>query len=639
MSLFNTNTLIPSVQGSQQIQVSPTLPTPQNNIFIFGNRRPATPAETGGLPILKPQNGYPLYEYYQTYKLPTQYLNDPTGMLAYFTACGFTVNYGYSATVTLNNVAAVDVTTNAAQNQAILYYTNSAQSVQPLVGKTINGVFTDVTQPTITGDFVSAQVGSFTYLSNTYDSKVIISSSQFATIAVNDQIRIGFINNQNLIPDANRTEPFIMNLYQAIQAALIPINANSTVATPNVYFAILPDSAKSGLFGPTSSTLALTVPTDVSTDTVTFAIPSSNVAYIPFSPLGNTSITQATTAATGIVMSSVVNGGELIVTLGNVSGTFNTTDICSLKLDPTQTVMQFQLIEFASQKISLQQFALPYQVTTSTDITTTYAPAFEYVAQLNTPVYSNNGQGLCFIAFVNISILPNLATMNLPSNTNNYQYEPIYYPYFPAIGDLPLSAGQVAAASAMVFGSNVFPLNPQGGVIINGLPVTASKSSYLPDAIDGIGDQVMQLGWNAVTVNGQSQAYVINPITGQITYPGLPTPAPQFRYLYVWQSVDYLKLVTNTNCQSLGLGQVRQTPTILSKLKSDEISDMLDMQTAGILQNVQENESLITITQNASNPTFIDFAIPASIVPGLEGINYMINIISAPATTQQTTTQ
>lgn len=623
---FNYTTRIPSVQGTQVIQPSVGLPNPQNNIFITGNR--ITPVPSNGLPVLNPQAGFPFYEYYKTYALPTQFLNNALGMLSYFQSCGFTVGYGYSASINLLNASAVDITTYAADNIAVVYYLTSAPLIQPLVGTSITGTFDDTTA-VVTGNFVTAATGSFTYMSVVYDSYIQLESSQFANIAVADDISVSFSNPDILVPDATKTEPFLMNLYQAIIASLIPQNVNSTTATPQVYFSFLPDTARSGLFGPTASTLTLSIPTVATATTVTFAIPSMNVSYIPLSALGNSSLTQATSLATGTIVSSQINGGSLIVTLSNVTGTFNDADVVSLKLDATQTYFVFQQALFASDNISLQQYALPYQVNTNSDITGQYSPAFNYIAALNLPQTAQDGQAIAFITFANLTIAQNLAPSTLPTSVNNYQYEPIYYPYVPIIGELPLTAAQMAAAFAMVVGSNVVPLNPQGGVVINGLPVKNDPSQYINVQIAGIADQVMQVGWNAIAVNSNSQAYVVNPITGQTTLPGLPTPDVEFFNTYVWQTLDYLRKGITAICQAIPPGQVRQTPKILSALKSNIISFMLTMQDNGMLLNVFENQALVTIVQDATNPLGIDISIPAQIVPGLQQVYYTINVFSS----------
>lgn len=631
---FNTNTRIPSVQGGQQIIPTPTVPTPQNNIYIFGNRRNPTSTETDGLPILTPAAGFPRYNYYECNQLPTEFLNSPIAMLSYFSSCGFTVEYGYSDTITLVDASAVDITTLAAEEQVIVYYASSADLIAPMVGSVVTGTFDDTTA-TVTGTLVSAEVGTFTVGSDVYDSRLILQSTDFADVDAGDTIEVSFVNADILVPDANLTEPFIMNLYQAIQASLIPLNVNSTVATPNVFFGILPNSSQSGLFGPTSSAVTLSVPSDADATTLVFDIPSNNVSLIPLKAWGNSTITQATSNATGTIKSAQINGNILIVTLENVTGTFNTTNVCTLDLDSGVTIFDSQKSVFANRKISLAHLALPYAITSSTGITTTYKAAFDYIAALNLPQTSQDGQAVAQIVFGNLTApLQTASSGSLPTNVNNYQYEPVWYPYQPVTGELPLSAGQLTAAYAMVVGSNVTPLNPQAGVVINGLPAATDATKHVSVAIGGVADAVMKLGWNVIAVNSNNQAYVINPITGQTTLPGLPTPDNEFFAEYVWQTVDYLRKGVNNICLNIGLGQVRQSGAVLANLKQQILSFMLTMQTDGMLKNVLANQSLITITQNPVNPLGVDVKIPTQIIPGLLNIYYTIDIYSSTVTLQ-----
>lgn len=636
-SPFVKTTTIPSIQGYQQIKQAPQTVTPQNNIFLYGNRRNPTSSETTGLPILQPNVGYPFYEYYKTYQLPSQYVNDGLALLSYFQSCGFSVGYGYSASQTFygsNTTTYVDDTTLASLDQSIVYYKNASSLVAPLVGAQVSGTFEDDTAPA-TGIFISAEIGTFNVNSDTYDSKIILQSVDFADINNADVITISFTDASILTPDPAQTEPFLMNLYQAALAANIPQNENSTTSAPNVYFAFLPNTAKSGYFGPTASAQTLSVPTAQTATTITFAIPSSNVNLIPLSALGNTTITQAVSLAEGTIVSAQVNGTILIVTLSNITGTFDTTNVCTLHLDATQTIFTFQQKLFANNKISLAQFPMIYPVLSNTDITTTYATAFQYLTAINLPQTSQDGQSVAQIVFGNITIAENLATLTLASNVDNWYYEPVYYPYVPAIGDLPLTTGQLTSAYCMVVGSNVSPLNPQGGVIINGLPVLANKDYYINVQINGIADQVQKLGWNVIAVNNNQQPYVVNPRTGQTTIPGTSVPDTEFYLEYVPQTVDLLKKNVIVICQASGVGQVRQTPKVLSKLKSDIISVMLDMENDGMLLNVEQNEAYVTIIQDPDNPLGIDINIPTQIVPGLEQVYFTINIFSS--TTDLTT--
>jgi len=167
------------------------------------------------------------------------------------------------------------------------------------------GSYFDDTTATVTGVFISAEVGTFTVGVNTYDSKVILESTDFADVDAGDNITISFTDASQLTPDPTQTEPFLMNLYQAALAANIPQNQFTTTAAPNVYFAFMPNVAKSGYFGPTASAQTLSIPSARTSTTVTFAIPSSNVDLIPLSALV-CSFAYLPSAIKNVVLSSAV---------------------------------------------------------------------------------------------------------------------------------------------------------------------------------------------------------------------------------------------------------------------------------------------------------------------------------------------
>lgn len=624
-----TETSIPSVQGSQVLKTPPIFAgANQQNIFIYGHRN--STADVNGLPILMPEAGFPRYEYYKTYPLPANLVSDAPSMLSYFKRCGFNVGYGYVATISLLNASAVDITTFAATQIVRVYYLSSSHLIAPMVGSGITGTFSDTTPVTpITGVFIKAAIGSFTFNSIVYDSYVDLQSSDFATIAANNNISITF-NEPILVPNPLITDEFLLNVYSACQATLIPTNVNSTVTAPAIYFSVLPDSANSAYFGPATVPKTLTVPTEATADTISFAIPSLNVSLVPLSELGVTTITQAVSLATGVVESATINGGTLVVTLSNIVGTFDTTNVCTLSLDSSQTVLFNQKDYFAKRGISLRYITCIYEITQASDITTLYADIFNHVAVLNLPASSQDGQGICHVAFGNKTLSKALAPLNLPTNVNNWQYVPIFYNYNSLqIGDIPFTIGQLVSASIAVVGSNVSPNNPQAGVIANGVPVLQNDHKWLGDQIGSASQIIQDLGWNAIAVNNNQQAYFINPITGLTTIPGTSVPNETFSPIYFWDTINQIRLGTIAILKSMGLKNERQTQLVYNSVKTKLISFLMDLELTNQVMNVIENESLLIVKEDSTNSFTVDVIIPTQIVPGLQNVNYTINVFSA----------
>jgi hypothetical protein len=633
--MINRTSNLPTVQGAQNIIPNPSLPTPQNNMWLFDGRLPVPDTDTDGMPIITPINpNFPTYEYYKCYALPPYLLTNAMGAVEYFKNCGFTVGYGYSNTITLNSVAAVDIVSNASLNQAILYYTSGAL-VQSLVGLEVTGSFVDTTHSTVTGNLVSASVGSFTYLTVPYAGKIILESSQFATIAVNDVIAISYVNLGITVPDANTTDYFIMDIYQAILAGLIPQDATITAATPQIYFSILPDSASSAAFGPSAAPMTLSSPTAVvlnvpaATAIITLAVPSNNVGYVPLTAAGTTTITQG--AAVGTFDHAVVNGAFIDIYVTFTTGTFATGTAIVLNMDPTANVFAFQTKLFATLKISLAVAAFTYEVVTNADINENYPEAFAWIAANNLPQVCTNGQSICQMVFANMSTPYGAAIIpgGLANDINTYLYLPVYYNYQPILGELPLGIGQLASAFAMVIASNVYPLNPQGEIIINGLPTPTDSNKWIDVGIGGDADIIQGYGYNPIAVNTTGQAYIIAPRVGQTTLPNLPIVNKEYAQEYLWQTISYLKLGVILIVFAIGLNKVRQNPRIISTLKAQIFNLMMQMDTDGLLLNVAINEQLITVRQDATNPLGIDVRIPTQVVPALKDVYFFIDIFSS----------
>ena len=610
---FNKTTTIPGVQSTQQLMGPGSFGVSQNNIFIFGNRRSKAATETT-LPIPSPASGYPQYEYYKTYELPEFCVFDGNALVSYFSSCGFTTGWGYSSEFTVDGASYVDITTLASKNRAIVYYSSESNVLSNLVGSGISGTFDDITANK-QGTMIEAQTGSFIVSGITYDSYVVLQSNDFASITAGDNIKYTYTDYSASVPNPETTEPFIMNLYYAAASANIPdatSNPNRTVSTPRVFFSILPDSANSGVFGPTGATITLPTPSAVSGSTITFTSSGDNLYLIPRSELGVTKISQGATY--GTVASAELSGGKLVVTLKDISGTFTTSSACSMVLDSGVTCGTYQIEYFANRNKSLQQIAMPYEISTAAHITTTYKSIFDHVNELNQPKHSVNGQAICQIAYARIGITDIEALNTLPTNVNSWQHQPIFYNYVAKIGDANLTAGNVAAAYAMVIGSNVYPINPQGGIVLNSLPIASGETGSAV-SIGGYADMIQKLGWNVVAVSTNMQAFVVAPRTGQITLPGLPTPDNEFYPEYLWQTIDYCRLTAIQYLQSLGLGQIRQTPSVMKRIKGDLFAQFSRIATAGLIKPMSSSQ--IIVKQDESNPLGIDVDISLQVTPGL----------------------
>ena len=298
-------------------------------------------------------------------------------------------------------------------------------------------------------------------------------------------------------------------------------------------------------------------------------------------------------------------------------------------LDASQTLGVSQSEVFAAQNISLQQLAIPYEISTNAMITTTYKTIFDYVTQLNLPQYSVNGQAICQAVFARIGISDVSAFNTLPTNVDSWMYEPVFYNYIPGVSDITLTAAMVSAAYAMVVGSNIYPLNPQGGIVVNALPVKSTEKSTSV-MVGSYADSIQKLGWNVISVNTNLQPYIIAPRTGQTTLPGTPTPDTEFYPEYLWQTIDYCRLTAIQYLQSLGLSQIRQTPSKMKQIKGSLYSIFSDISLAGLIMPIDSSQ--IVVVQDETNPLGIDVTVSIQVVPGLYFAYVTFNVFSSLVT-------
>lgn len=161
---YKSRTARVQVDNSQNI---PTVSQPslQNNVFLYGNRRSLKQGDGPSLPIPQPQAGYPIYSYYQTYKLPDNLVTDANSLANWFSNCGYQVSYGLSGALNLNNIAGVSP---IASNSVILYFNSQLYNTSQLANNNISGNVTLTNGTTnITANLVSVKNGKFSVTTNT----------------------------------------------------------------------------------------------------------------------------------------------------------------------------------------------------------------------------------------------------------------------------------------------------------------------------------------------------------------------------------------------------------------------------------------------------------------------------------------
>ena len=635
MNNFNTNTLVGRVQINDSVDI-PGTPTPalQNSIFVYGNRRPLAQGETS-LPVPVPLAGSPSYDYYQTYKLEDNLTTDPNGILAWFKACGYEINYGYSNTITLNNIIAFSPDPVGTNNKVTIYFSGQYYNLAFLANSYVTGTF-KIASPSITGDIVSIDVGIYLVNNVVADTKIVLHATSFTGLATGLNVTLDFVKQMS-IPDLNKTEPFIMNLWQGAQAmqAMNQINPNATVGAPAVYFAILPDSASTNYFAPTGTTMDLGVnptSTTVNADTtVTIVIPTTGANYLSFLPrmtLGNSKIVQG--SANGVIFSSMLNGNTIEIILTSVTGTFSTSAHVELVLDNTADIFSLNRTYISRYDISVRNIPCIYPILSNADIET-YQDVFDYGLSLNNSITASWGQGNCGVTFGNMVTPPNLALTNLPTNINNQFYNPVWNYVVVRPGVIPRTNAQTMCAMSFLFGANIYNFNPFNDIYISGFDNSPYASDQVDMSVGGVGDLVAQAGWNVVANNAQGQQYLLIGRNGRTTINNITDN--EFYPTYVLDTKDYIRRQFYLICKRVGIGQVRITPDTITAIRqlTYNLYNFMGSIPNPVLANVPALLNKIVIRQSNVDPLGIYAFLPIQQTPAFlrvytDIINYSIEL-------------
>lgn len=597
----------PNISIKEKISQAGTLPNPIASNLIIGHRK----AITGSLQPLKPKPGFSTVNFYKPFLMP-QLANGDEAM-GYMESLGFTVNYGIANSLTLPEPEAIII--NSDGTTTLQWNTFEPNGFQTLIGIALQGT---VTQDTASGTLVTASVvgtTTFTYnlILKDVDGSFSTSSSQNVVVSA--------INYSINRPDPSRTEEICMNVYYAFSEVQ---NLDST-QQPIVYLSVLSD--RDTTYAPNSASLTLAAPDEVvvSGSTVQLlwdSIPN-NWAYVPQGTLGNTTLTQTTSAATGVVVQQVINpiAGGVGIQLNDVDGTFNTTNTITMVLDATQN-----LFEFVG-NIPLSGVVDCYEFGTGGVLTTNNQTFITNINTLNGQYEVENGKFYVAGYSANLSI-PRTLKNTLPL-INNQFIQPIYLPYSPKIGDVPQSASMIAAAYSMPLANNPAPFNPLNGYTFSSIWVTADTSQWLSKGVTKDSETVLDLGWNPLCINQQQQAYIVRAITSLVTIPGTPIPDEEFFPATTWQSIGYVKLSIYQATQLILSQNVKKTPGVISAIKGAIVNALVVLEQQGILQNVKAFIPYVTVLNNPNDASGLITNIPIQVIPELSEIQNNVNIYSS----------
>lgn len=594
------------------IAATGTTPAPVLSLLLISKRGTINANTLGELDI-------PLY---QPFVIPSENTGSGQDVLNYLRSLGATINLGISNSINL--VAPEDV--NIVGSTVQLIWDEEPVGWQDLLAGSITG---SVTQGAATGTILTVSQSSF----------MLTLGNITGTFATSGVVTINYVNQSIAIPDGKQTETFALDLYYAVEAMNLTNTLNLTFGKPSISISIVSD--RDSPYNPNAAPVTLGVPDDVvdngdGTVSIFYDTAPANWIYVPQTTLGTSGVSQATSLATGTIVQQLSaqytpTGSGVGLLLTDVEDDFNTTNIVSLILDNTVSI--FSLLGTNYYKFVQQTYA----ILNNTAFNTTYAQFRDYINSVNSEDASSNGL-LGTFGVIAVSSVPYASYLTTAQpNSNNFIYANYYYPN--RIGDIYISAGQVAASLAGALSCNLPPFNPMDGIALNGLPVSSDTSTYLNTLVPtGQGEALLQYGQTPIGVSSTTgQAYIVNPVTTQITIPNSGVIDQEFYDVGTWQVVNEIKYRLDTAVKAPIFLNSRLTPKTLINLSNAVYNALKEAESENMIFNVDALKPFTTVVLNPADPHGVIINCEIQVAPAYTGTTININLISAlitPNTTQ-----
>lgn len=261
---------------------------------------------------------------------------------------------------------------------------------------------------------------------------------------------------------------------------------------------------------------------------------------------------------------------------------------------------------------------MPYEITSTIDITTTYAAFFTTVLALNDPSQVNYQKYGTIGYWSTISVVAD-DIPNLVMNDSQYSAG-MYFPYDNDVEAVYQYPGQVAAAAVAYIITNPAPFLPLGKVEINGLvpPVVNAGLTYQ------LCESVLDKGYTPIFINQDGMPAFARTITGLTTYPNTSAPATQYYDIQNWQVIFFNKGVKGAILQSPQFTNKNFTQRYRKDLRLAMIDVDKGFERATMVSNVNQYLSQYTVTQNNVGTVLV--ANPLQVTAGVQSIAVTINL-------------
>lgn len=607
----------PYVTVQDQIVATNGLTNASNNINAISQRGIVNSSTV--LADLTPLNGYSKISLYEPFLLPA--FGSGSDCLAYLVSSGFSVGFG--TTGVLNLPVALSATTTST-NVYLITYTGIPSGFNLLVNNSITGA---ATQGSNTGVVVSATINT------SGNAQLIISSSSTFTTAA---IIINYVNRSVTTPDPAQTEIVAMTLW-TLFSELNYVGSQLTVASstfPQVYLTLMGQHDTG--YSPNTTAISLPVPdyvTSYSSGTtwiLSYSSIPANWGLLPDDQLGSSTVTQATSLATGIFyqkalgnyVGSATPNAVCYVILNNATGTFVTTtgDTISIVLDGTQTVATM-----------IQGTYCPYWLgyTEVTTANATYTSQFQTIIDTQNSISNveQNSGGLTFGFLGNISQA--LTSASSLQQLNDKYMSLTYFPQPVSVLSLVQNtSSQVSAFIVACVAMNASPFNPMNNIISATLTAPSNSSYWIQKGTQLSSETVLQVGWTPLYINSFGQVATVRIVNSEINLPGTTTPDTEFFPFSTWQIINSWNQTCVSICKQPQYTNKRKTTEIANSLLMAIINVALTYQTNGMFSNVNNLKSLFSVQDNPTAPDAWIVNTPIQVIPELSGIQINVSIYS-----------
>lgn len=616
------NSFATGLSITENIELASTTSNPQTQALIFGTRT------TGGNLIQPPSSsGFSVPNLFVPFQLPS--FADGISAVNYLVNnFGYVVNWGVNFSLVLPTPSASTLLSNG---NYLFTWTAIPSGFSSLLGGAITGVVTQ--SITNTGNIVSSSIKIVNNI-----AQLAVTPIGISTFNAGSSLSIAGVNNIQK-PNIQTSDMIVVEVFAFYNQA---VTASAGRTNPNAWISVMNDNCTT--VNPSNEDIILAAPDAVvvnpdGSTTLTYASDQVGLGYLPTTMLGQSTVTQDTTDATGTFNGYIIDSlGNVDINVTNVTGTFDIVDadLITITLDVTQS--GFNYID----NYQISTYVLPFQITTLTDLTTTQSTFYNALLVLNNG-YAVQQQKF-FPQGYYANMLPKSQVLNLQT-PNSQIFKGAWksdQPYIVVDGvqtgsssllDYTETPGSIASAMAYIDLSSQIPFYSQATVVAN-LSVNSNSQTYPTTGQSGDCNQGVIQGWTPIAINANGLPYIWRNVTSLVTVPNTLIVDNQYRFESLWLKQRWLQqqvwaawtVVSQTPFANGGMQL--NSPAVRQQMLTNCQSILVQGGQLGMFQNVNAYLGLVTVVIDPLLPTGFDVTIPNQVIPELATGKVSINIFS-----------